>query len=85
MKPGEIYRVEKNEDEDLKDVKYIKFKDIKKDENNFKFHLTILDKSNEKSEMIVIGEKVFNFISSGYLVEATDRDKAKLVLGQKGF
>ena len=85
MKPGEIYRVEKNEFATFDDIKYVKFKNIRKDENEFTFTLTTLNKKNEKQEAVISGEDVFTLISDGKLQPATDTDKAKLVLGQKGF
>lgn len=85
MKPGEIYRIEKNEFATLDEIKYIKFKSVRKDENEFSFTLTTLNKENEKQEVVMSGEDVFNLISDGKLKPANDTDKAKIVLMVKGF
>lgn len=85
MKPGEIYRVEKNELATLSEFKYIKFKNIRKDDYEFTFILTCLDKNNEKQETVISGEDVFSLISNGKIKPATDTDKAKIVLMVKGF
>jgi len=85
MKPGEIYRIEKNKYATLNNIKYVKFKSIRKDENEFSFTLTSLNADNEKNDIIMSGENVFDLISSGKLEPATDTDKAKIVLMVKGF
>lgn len=85
MKPGEIYKLDKNEFATLNNIKYVKFKNIRKDENEFSFTLTSLNTDNEKNDIVMSGEDVFGLISSGTLKPATDTDKAKIVLMVKGF
>ena len=43
------------------------------------------ERHNEKNDIIMSGENVFDLISSGKLEPATDTDKAKIVLMVKGF
>jgi hypothetical protein len=85
MVPGEIYKLEKNNIKSLEDIKYIKFKDIKKDNDKYNFTLTSLNKENEKNEIVLSGNIVFDLISANKMYSATYTDKAKIVLMVKGF
>lgn len=85
MKPGEIYKLEKNNVKSLENIKYIKFKEIKKTEDKYNFILTTLNKEHEKNEIALSGEMVFDLIAGHRMYPATDTDKAKIVLMVKGF
>lgn len=84
MKPGEIYKIKSNND-NVKDIKYLKFVNISKKENDFLFTFKAINKDSEKVDGSMTGGEIFQFIKDSSLEVASDSDKAKILLTNKGF
>jgi hypothetical protein len=84
MKPGEIYTLSTTHS-DYKNLKYIKFEDVRKRDDVFEFFIKGIDKTGDIIEGKIFGSELFDFISSSTVYKTSDSEKAKLLLSYKGF
>ena len=84
MVPGEIYKIN-SKIKEFKNIKYVKFSNVTKTDSAFVFSFKGIDNKSEKVDGTISGDEIFDFIKDSTLTIATDSDKAKILLTNKGF
>lgn len=84
MVPGEIYKIQ-SKSKKFKNLKYLKFSNVKKSDDAFIFSFKGITIDSEKIDGEMLGNEIFDFIKESSLSIADDSDKAKILLSNKGF